>query len=147
MCRQHRKSSHRTPKLPVGHRPVFRPFQCVAIDLVEYKASAKGFHYELSVVDHLTRFLILVPLKDKSMSTAARALVTHVLSFFSAPETLHSDQGPEFENDLVRELQHVFGFKKTRTLPYRPQGNSVLERVHLIMHNMLATLANAKYDN
>ena len=75
----------------------------------------------LSVIDHLTRFLVLVPLKDKSMSTVARALVTHVFLIFAAPETLHSDQGPEFENDLVRELQHDFGFKKTRTLPYRPQ--------------------------
>ena len=101
----------------------------------------------LSAINHLTRFLAHVPLKDKSMSTAARALVTHVLSFFSAPETLHSDQGPEFENDLVRKLQHVFGFKKTRTLPYRPEGTSVLKRVHSIMHNMLATLTNAKCDN
>ena len=65
---QHRKTSHRTPKLPVGHRPISRPFQCVAIDLVEYNASKQGFHYVLSVIDHLTRFLILVPLKDKSMS-------------------------------------------------------------------------------
>ena len=58
---QNPKTSHRTPKLPVGHRPIFRPFQCVATDLVEYKASKQGFHYVLSVIDHLTRFLILVP--------------------------------------------------------------------------------------
>ena len=66
---------------------------------------------------------------------------------FSPPETLHSDRGSEFENQLVRELQSVFRFKKTQTLPYRPQENSVLERVHLTMHNMLATRANASGDN
>ena len=144
---QHRKTSHRPPKLPVGHRPITRPFQCVAIVLVEYKAYKQGFHYVLSCIDHLTRFLILVPLKDKSMTTVARALVDRVSAVFPPPETVHSDQGPEFENELVRELQSVFGFKKTRTLPYRPQGNSVLERVHSTMHNMLATLANASGDN
>ena len=64
---QQRKTSHRTPKLPVEQRPIPRPFQCVAIDLVEYKASKQGFHYVLSVINHLTRFLILVPLEDKSM--------------------------------------------------------------------------------
>ena len=81
------------------------------------------------------------------MSTVARALVQRVFTFFFAPKALHSDQGPEFENDLVRELQYVFGFKKTRTLPYRPQGNSVLESVHSTMHNMLATRANMKCDS
>ena len=81
------------------------------------------------------------------MSTVTRALVNHVLAVFPPPETLHSDQGSEFENELVREMQSVFGFKKTRTLPYRPEGNSVLERVHSAMHNMLATLANASCDS
>jgi len=66
---------------------------------------------------------------------------------FSPPETLHSDQGTEFENELVKELQAVFGFRKTRTSAYRPQGNSVLERVHSTLHNMLAMYANAKFDN
>ena len=32
---QHRKTSHRSPTLPTGHRPVTKPFQVVAVDLVE----------------------------------------------------------------------------------------------------------------
>ena len=60
---------------------------------------------------------------------------------------LHSDQGTEFENQLVRELQTVFGYKKTRTTPYRPQGNSVLERVHSTMHNMLAMYCDVAHDD
>ena len=78
---QHRKTSNRPPKLLVGHRPVSRPFQCVAVDLIEHKASKIAFHY----VFHLTQFLILVPLKGKSMSTVTRALVDRVFSTFSAP--------------------------------------------------------------
>ena len=70
-----------------------------------------------------------------------------MFAVFSPPETHTPIKESEFENELVRELQSVFGFKKTRTLPYRPQGNSVLERVHSTMHNMLATLANASCDN
>lgn len=84
---------------------------------------------------------------NKNATTIARALVERVFSVFSPPETLHSDQGTEFENELVKELQSVFGFKKTRTSAYRPQGNSVLERVHSTMHNMLAMYSNIKFDN
>ena len=70
-----------------------------------------------------------------------------MFSVFSAPETLHWDLGSEFENEVVKDLQSVFGFKKTRMLACRPQGNSVLERVHSTLHNMLAMYINVKYDN
>ena len=98
---QHRKTSHRAPNLPVGHRPVARPFQCVAIDFVEYKSSSNNSKYVTSVIDHLTRFLVLVAISDKSAATTAGVLVERVLSVFSAPETLNSDMAAEFENELV----------------------------------------------
>ena len=66
---------------------------------------------------------------------------------FGPSETLHNDQGKEFENELVKELQSVFGYKKTRTAAFRPQGNSVLERAHSTVHNMLAMYSNLSFDN
>ena len=106
---QHRKTSHRPPTLPTGHRPVTRPFQCVAVDLVEYKTVSEGNRFILSVIDHLTRFVILIAIKNKEATTIVRNLVDRVFSVFGPPETLHSDQGTEFENQLVKELQSVFG--------------------------------------
>lgn len=144
---QHRKTSRRPPKLPVGTRPVTRSFQCVAVDLVEYKSMSEGNRYILSVIDHLTRFVILIAIKNKEATTIARNLVERVFSVFGPPETLHSDQGLEFENRLVKELQKVFGYKKTRTAAYRPQGNSVLERVHSTVHNMVAMYSTLACDN
>ena len=91
-----------------------------------------------SVIDHLTRFVILIPIKDKAAHTIVRHLIERVCSVFGPPETLHSDQGNEFENEFVKELQSVFGYKKTRAGAFRPQGNSVLDRVHSTVHNMLA---------
>ena len=63
------------------------------------------------------------------------------------PEALDSDQGTEFDNRLGKELQSVFGYKKTRTAAFRPQGNSVLERVHSVVQNMLAMYSNLSFDN
>ena len=133
---QHRKSSPRPPKLPVGHRPVTRTFQCVAVDLVEYKRLSQGNRFLLSVIDHLTRFVVLIPIKDKAARTIVRHLIKRVFSVFGPLETLHSDQGKECQNELVKELQSVFGYKKTRTAVFRPQGNSVLERAHSTVQNL-----------
>ena len=144
---QRRKSSHRPPKLPVGNRPVTRAFQCVPVDLVEYKSMSEGNRFILSVIDHLTRFVILIAIKDKAPRTIVRHRIERVVSVIGAPATLHSDQGKEFENELVKELELVFGYKKTRTAAFRPQGNSVLERVHSTIHKMLALYSNLSFDN
>ena len=92
---QHCKTSHSFPKLPVGDRPVSRPFQCMAIDLVENKSSSNHSKYVMSVTDHLPRFLVLVAISDKSAAAIARVLVERVFSVLSAPETPHSDMGAE----------------------------------------------------
>ena len=103
MSCQHRKSSRRPPKLPAGHRPVTRAFQCVAVDLVDYKSLSQGNRFILSVIDHFTRFVVLIPTKDKAARTIVH-LIERVFSVFGPPETLHSHQGKEFENALVQEL-------------------------------------------
>ena len=66
---------------------------------------------------------------------------------FGPPETLHSDQGKKFENELVKELPSVFGYKKTRTAAFRLQENFVLEHVHSTVHNILAMYSNLSFDN
>ena len=64
----------------------------------------------MSVVDYLTRFLVLVAISDKSTAIIARVLTERVFSVSSAPKTLDSDIGADFENELLKELQSVFGF-------------------------------------
>lgn len=59
---------------------------------------------------------------------------------------LHLDQGTEFENALVKELQLVFGVEKNRTSAYCSQRNAVLERVHGNIHNVSAIYVDTKQD-
>ena len=99
---QHRKSSHRPPKLPLGHCPVTRAFQCVAVDLVEYKRLSQGNRFILSVIDHLTRFVVVIPIKDRAARTIVRHLIERVFSVFGPPETLHSDQGKNLRMNRSR---------------------------------------------
>ena len=103
--------------------------------------------YALTIIDHLTRFAVLVALPDKKEQTIAKALVEWVFGIFGPPETLPSDQGPEFENKVVKQLQDVFGYKTTKTTPYRPQGNTVLERMHSTLHAMLSMYSNIAQNN
>ena len=80
---------------------------------------------------------VLLLVRNKTAETLADAIIERIISIFGPPETLHSDQGLDIENKVMYQLQQLPGYKKTRTTPYRPQGNSVSERVHSTMHSML----------
>ena len=54
------------------------------------------------MMDHLTRFTVLIPIPNKSAVTVAQAIIDRIISIFGSPEKLHSDQGPEFENSVVQ---------------------------------------------
>ena len=103
--------------------------------------------YALTIIDHLTRFAVLVALQDKKEHTVAKALVERIFGIFEPPETLHPDQGAEFDNKIVKQLQDVFGYKKTKTTSYRPQGNSVSECMHSTLHAMLSMYGNIAQNN
>lgn len=90
---------HQPPQLPTQHRPVSRVFQLVAIDLVIYNTLSRSKRYILSVIDHLTRFAVFIPIADKAVTTIALNLVNRIFSLFGPVETLHLNQeGTEFEN-------------------------------------------------
>ena len=69
--------------------------------LLSILSSANVCHEEIassSVIDHLTRFVVLIPTIDKAARTIVHHLIERMFSVFGPPETLHSDQGKEFEN-------------------------------------------------
>ena len=99
------------------------------------------------MMDHLTRFAVLLPVRNKAAETVADAIIERIISICGPPETLHSDQGPEFKNKVIYQLQQILGYKKTCTTPYRPQGNAVSERVYSTMHSMLAMHSTINQSN
>ena len=68
-----------------------------------------------------------------------RKLVDEMFCRFSPPEQLHSDQGRQFESELVKEICKLLGVRKTHTTPYHPQGNGMVERFNRTLLDMLST--------
>jgi hypothetical protein len=67
-------------------------------------------------------------------------LETRVFCVFGVPEELHTDQGSQFEGELMAELCKIWGVAKTRSTPYHPQGNSVVERGNKTLGDSLRAL-------
>ena len=61
--------------------------------------------------------------------------------------TIHTDQGREFESRLFRYLCDVLGVDKTRTTPYHPQSNGMVERQNRTIQQMLSAYVNDRRDD
>ena len=55
-------------------------------------------------MDHWSKYHVLFPMAHKSAVEVACGLKTRVLGYFGIPKVLQSDNGREFDNELVTSL-------------------------------------------
>ena len=63
------------------------------------------------------------------------------------PSVIHSDQGREFENKVMHELCLLGGSHKTKTTPYHPESDGLVERFNRTLSMMLAMFAGEHKDD
>ena len=118
-----------------------RPWQRVAVDLVgPMPKTARGNQWILVLTDHFTRWQDALPITVATTPVVAHTLDERVFCYMGLPEQIHTDQGAQFESELMAELCHLWGVTKTRTTPYHPQANGMVERNNRGLGDSLRTL-------
>ena len=110
------------------------------MDFLKLEPDRSGYQYILVITDHFSRYAQAVPTRDKSSRTVARVLWEQYFLHYGIPKRLHSDQGREFDNNLIKGLASLLGVSKSRTTPYHPQGDPQPDRFNRTLLNMLGTL-------
>lgn len=127
----------RAPLVPMRPRA---PLHIVGVDFLTLGRPADRFQNILVATDLFTKYAWAIPTLDQTATTTATALWKTVFQPFGCPEILHSDQGPNFESRVIRELCLLYGCRKTHTTPYHPQGNGGCERFNQTLLSLLGTL-------
>lgn len=120
-----------------------RPLELVCMDFLSVEPDSSNTKDILVITDHFTKYAVAVPTPNQKARTVAKTLWDHFFVHYGIPEKLHSDQGPDFESQTIKELCELIGTQKIRTTPYHPRGNPV-ERFNRTLLNMLGTLENQK---
>ena len=90
-------------------------------------------------MDHFTKRAEAFPIRDHKAHTVAKVLLDRLFSRFGMPEEQLSDQGPEFDSELVAEWCKALGVRKS---PYRPTTNGILERIHRTLNQMIGKIVS-----
>jgi len=112
----------------------------VSADLMDLRSSSRGYRYVLSIIDHHTRFLQLVPLRDKTAERVLSAFMDNYITLFGPPDQLHTDNGLEFSSNEWRSLLETLHVKHSFSVAYHPQSNGVVERSNRAVKDALAAL-------
>ena len=77
-------------------------------------------------------------MRNQEATTVAKILIEQVICLVGTPARILTDQGPNFESILFKELCLAFGIAKIRTSPYKASTNAGAERFHSTLNTMLA---------
>ncbi len=82
----------------------------------------------LVAIDHVSRFSVLVPLKDKQAKSVARALIDEVFCKYNTAKVLLSDNETELNNQILDAICAEYAIKKCNVMTYHPSSNGMVER-------------------
>lgn len=132
-----RRKEPRAPLVPIRPKA---PLHIIGMDFLTLGRPTDQYQNILVMTDLFTKYGWAVPTVDQTAATTANTLWRAVIQPFGCPETLHSDQGPNFESRVIQELSQLYGCRKTHTTSYHPQGNGGCERFNQTLLGLLGTL-------
>lgn len=119
ICSQHR-AEQREPLLTTAVQE--RPWQRVETDLFCWENSTY-----LLIVDYFSRYIEVAHLRVATAETVVAAL-KDVFARHGTPETVMSDNGPQYSGSVFHSFAKAYGFAHVTSSPRYPQANGEAER-------------------
>lgn len=143
-CQRNKTTRHTKAPLSTFETPDER-FAVIHVDLVGPWPTSDGKSYCLTMIDRFTSWMEVVPLRDITAETVARALYENWITRFGVPCQIITDQGRQFESQLFRNLAAICGARVQHTTAYHPQCNGKIERLHRTLKAAIRAHKSARW--
>lgn len=125
--------------------PVGRPWQMIAVDVLEVPLSLNNNRYLLVVQEYFTKWADAIPIPDQKATRITKELVK-LFCIVGLPDILHSDQGRNFESSILKQTLVAFGVEKSHTTAYHPQCDGMVERFNRSLLQLLRSYVDRNED-
>lgn len=146
ICRE-AKPTHKTKmELKLTETPL-KPFDFIQIDTIEpTRRSINNFQYAVTLVDELSKFLVLIPVTDKSAKTVARAIFEKFILVYGSMKAITSDLGTEYVNEVIQELTQLLNIEHKKSTAYHHETVGTVERSHRILNEYIRSYLNGNLE-
>ncbi|BHF81940.1 hypothetical protein SprV_0802507500 [Sparganum proliferum] len=142
------KTPNPAPRAPMQPMTTGFPGERVGLDIIgPLPISVRGYEYILVMVDYFTKWVEATPLLRQDATSVANAITRTWISRWGAPLAFHSDCGSNFDSQLFKDVCDTLRIHKTRTTPYHPEGNSLVERTNRTLHNLLLAFSKDNHEH
>ena len=121
-----------------------QPMELVHMDFLSIEPSKGNIENVLVITDHFTRYAQAYASMTQTAQATAKLLWENLIRHYGFPEKFLSDQGRNFESELISELCKLTQVDKVHTTPYHPMTNGQCERFNSTLCNMLGTLSRTR---
>ena len=143
-----RKGPQKKWKAPLKLFQVGSQMEWVTVDVLgPLPKTNDGNQYIIIAQDYFTKWPEAFPVPDQKATSVADVLVNQFFTRFGIPQELHSDQGRNFESEVFQDVCKLLGIHKTRTTPYHPQSDSMVERFNRTLENGLSMFVNQNHTD
>ena len=147
ICAERNGPSRKRRGMMVLDQPGY-PMERVAMDISgPLPKTPDGNRYILVVVDYFTKWPEAYAIPNQEARIIAQQLVDEWICRYGVMQRLHTDQGRNFESAVFKEIIDILGIKKTRTTPYHPQSDGLVERMNRTLKDILSKLVNERQDD
>ncbi|CAF1042168.1 unnamed protein product [Brachionus calyciflorus] len=144
---QKTKNPTTLPKAPLKSIKCHYPMQLVTMDIVGPLAiTSNGNKYILVICCHFSKFVVLFSLAEQQAETVANSLLEFILVFGLFTNVL-TDQGTNFQSELMKKLYGLLDIYELKTSAYHPQCNGITERFNRTLKTMLSCFSNENQNN
>jgi hypothetical protein len=99
----------------------------------------------LALIDPTSRYVVVIPLRDRQASTWLQPFLDRIVFTFGAPDVLHSDDAPEFLSEALELLAQAADIRTTTTLGHNARGNATIEVWWRFWNRCLRLLSDEHY--
>ena len=138
-----------TPKAPLCPIVVTAPLDLLHVDFTSIETTLElnqlpRIANVLVFQDLFTKHMLAYVIPDQTVKTITKFLYGGYISIFGALARLLSDRGTSFTSSIIEELCKNLGIKQLWTMPYHPQTNGLVERLHQMIMCMIKKLGEDK---
>ena len=125
-----------------------RPFQLVEVDITgPLTTTTGGNKYIVVFIDHFTKWVEAFPTHRIHTKQIVKLLVDNIITRFGIPEKLLLDNGPQFNNEDLKQVCSSLGTNKKFSTIYHPETNGMVERMNRTLKEMVRKCVNTNQKN